>query len=332
MRAAVIGNYQEAVGIRDLPRPQVGGRDVLIEVHAASVNPVDFKIRDGKLKVLLPYSFPLILGQDLAGVVVETGAQVKRFKKGDAVYARMDKMRIGSFAEYAAVDESLVALKPQNLSMTEAASIPLAGLTAWQALFEKTQIKAGERVLIHAGSGGVGTLAIQLARAHGAWVATTTSTLNVDWVRKLGANQVIDYKKENFQDKISGLDVVLDTLGGECLLRSFKAVRPEGCIVSVSGMADAKFAREWGLKWPMQLLFALLSSKIRRTARRAGVRYEFLFMHPSGEQLEQIRAMIEAGKIRPVIDRVFPLDQAKEALEYVEASHSKGKVVIQIRT
>jgi NADPH:quinone reductase-like Zn-dependent oxidoreductase len=333
MRAAVIDGYggNDRVQLREMPRPEPGDTDVLIEIHAASVNPVDFKIREGKVKLLLPYSFPLILGCDLAGVVVEIGSKVRKFKKGDAVYARVGKMRIGTFAEFIAVSESEVSLKPESLSMIEAASIPLVGLTSWQALFEKGGLKPAGRVLIHAGSGGVGSFAIQLARGFGAWVATTTSTDNVEWVKKLGASQVIDYRKEHFEERLSGMDVVFDTLGGETLKKSFLITREGGTVVSIAGMPDYKFARERHLGRKLQLIFAIASFKIHSIARRARVKYEYLFMNPSGAQLDQIRAMIESGKIHPVIDRVFPLEQVKDALAYVEAGHSKGKVVVQIR-
>jgi NADPH:quinone reductase-like Zn-dependent oxidoreductase len=305
--------------------------DVLIQVHATSVNPLDSKIRTGEFKLILPYTFPLVLGNDLAGVVVRTGSAVKRFKPGHEVYARPPEARIGTFAELIAVNENALALKPSNLDMAEAASVPLAALTAWQALVETAQVKKGQKVLIHAGSGGVGTFAIQLAKHLGAFVATTTSTANVEWVKALGADVVIDYKQQDFANELRDFDVVLNSLGADVLEKSVKVLKPGGQLISLSGPPTAEFAQEQGLSWMLRQVMRLLSSGIRRKARKHGVSYAFLFMRADGVQLQRITSLIEAGVIKPVIDRSFPFESTAEALRYVEQGRSKGKVTITIK-
>ena len=329
MKAFFIERYGKQNGrIGDLPEPLVGAHDVLIEVRASSVNPLDLKIRSGEFKMILPYQMPLILGNDVAGVVLSTGAAVKRFKPGDEVYARAPDNRIGTFAERIAVDETAVALKPANLAMTEAACMPLVALTAWQALVEAANVQKGQKVLIHAGSGGVGTVAIQLAKHLGAFVATTTSTANVAWVKALGADLVIDYKQQDFAIELRDYDVVLNSLGGDVLEKSLRVLKPGGQLISLSGPPTAQFAQEQGLSWLLEVVMRLLSSGIRRKARKHGVGYSFLFMRADGIQLQKITALIEAGVIKPVIDRTFPFDQIADALHYVEKGRAKGKVAI----
>ena len=331
MKAFIIERYgRDALHAAEMPRPPVREGDVLVQVHAASVNPVDFKIRDGKLKLVLRRPLPIILGNDFSGVVAEVGAGVTRCKVGDAIYARADKDRIGSFAEFIAIRESSVAPMPTRLSMEEAASIPLVALTAWQAFTERAALKAGQKVLIHAGSGGVGTLAIQLAKHLGAFVATTTSTANVDWVRALGADLVIDYKTQDFATIVRDYDLVLDTLGGETVERSLEVLRRGGKVVSISGPPDPAFADEWKLGWAMRQVFRVLSHRVRKRAKQLGVSYDFLFMHPDGEQLRTIGGLIDAGIVRPVVDRVFTFEQTVEALRYVETGRAKGKVVVKL--
>ena len=317
--------------IGEVPDPAVGVHDVLIQVHATSVNPLDSKIKTGEFKMILPYAFPLVLGNDLAGVVVRTGSAVKRFKPGDEVYARPPEARIGTFAELIAVNENALALKPSNLDMAEAASVPLAVLTAWQALVETAQVKKGQKVLIHAGSGGVGTFAIQLAKHLGAFVATTTSTANVEWVKALGADVVIDYKQQDFATELHDFDVVLNSLGTDVLMESVEVLKPGGQLISLSGPPTAEFAQEQGLSWMLRQVMRLLSSGIRRKARKHGVSYAFLFMRANGIQLQKITSLIEAGVIKPVIDRSFPFESTAEALRYVEQGRSKGKVTITIK-
>ena len=333
MKAFIIDRYGSKDGVRagEMPDPELQEDDVLVQIHAASINPVDSKIRDGEFKLILPYRFPLILGNDVAGVVVRVGSRVRRFKPGDEVYARPDLDRIGAFAEFIAIKEDAVAEKPKNLSMEEAASIPLVGLTAWQVLVERAHLQPGQKVLIHAGSGGVGIIAIQLAKHLGAIVATTTSTENLDWVKRLGADIVIDYKKDDFATILQDYDVVLNSLGAETLEKSLRILKPGGKLISISGPPDPDFAKDRGLSWTLRLLMRLLSSRIRKKAKRHHVSYSFLFMKPSGEQLREIGSLIDAGIIRPVLDRVFPFEATKEAMAYVETGRAKGKVVVKVR-
>jgi 2-desacetyl-2-hydroxyethyl bacteriochlorophyllide A dehydrogenase len=332
MKAFLIDRYGKNTGrIGEVPVPNVGAHDVLIEVHASSVNLLDSKIRKGEFKLILPYSFPLVLGNDLAGVVVEVGSQVKRFKRGDNVYARPPETRIGTFAQLIAVNENAIALKPANIDMAQAASIPLVALTAWQVLVEAAQLKKGQKVLIHAGSGGVGTLAIQLAKHLGAFVATTTSTANVEWVKALGADLVIDYTQQNFESALHDYDVVLNSLGADVLEKSLKVLKPGGQLISISGPPTALFAQEQGLSWPLKQVMRLLSLGIRHKARKKNVGYKFVFMRANCAQLQQITALIEAGIIKPVIDRSFNFESTAEALKYVEQGRAKGKVVVTIK-
>ncbi|WP_326732656.1 NADP-dependent oxidoreductase [Streptomyces phaeochromogenes] len=333
MRAFTVERYGSKDGVRagDVPEPEVGADDVLVRIQAASVNPLDRMIRDGEMKTILPYKVPFVLGNDLAGVVVEVGAAVTRFGVGDEVFARPDKNRIGTFAELIAVHQDDVAIKPATLTMEEAASLPLVALTSWQALVERAHIQPGQKVLIHAGSGGLGTIAIQLAKQLGAYVATTTSTPNVDLVKRLGADVVVDYKKQAFEAVLRDYDVVLDSLGGETLKKSLDVLKPGGKVISVAGPPDAAFGRELGANPAIRLVMSALSLRIRRAARRRNVTYSFLFMKASGDQLRELTPLIETGKIRPVVDTVFPFESAREALEYVEAGRPKaGKVVVRM--
>src|SRR6266705_6188158 len=278
MKAFILDRYGKTDGERagEMRDPELRDDDVLIQIHAASVNPLDSKIRDGAFKLFLPYRLPLILGNDLAGVVVRVGSRVRRFKPGDEVYARPDQDRIGTFAEFISMNEDAVAIKPKTLTMEEAASIPLVGLTAWQVLIERANLKNGQKVLIHAGSGGVGTFAIQLAKHIGATVATTTSTANVDLVKSLGADVVIDYKKEDFEKVLSGYDVVLNSLGKDTLEKSLKVLKPGGKLISISGPPDVAFAKQNGSNWFLQQGMRLLSFGIRKKAKHHGVSYSFV--------------------------------------------------------
>lgn len=333
MKAFVVDRYGRKNGVRagDMPVPELREDDVLIQIHAAGVNPLDSKIRDGEFKLLLPYRLPLILGHDLAGVVVRVGPRVRRFKPGDEVYARPHKDRIGTFAEFIAVKEDGVALKPTSLSMEEAASMPLVGLTAWQALIEKGQLAKGQKVLIHAGSGGVGTFAIQLAKHVGATVATTASAANTEWLKQLGADIVIDYKKDDFATILKDYDVVLDTQGGNTLEKSLRVLKPGGKLIGIAGPPDPDFAKEIGASLFLKTAMRFLSYRIRKAAKRHHVSYSFLFMRANGEQLGQIAALVDAGAIKPVIDRVFPFESTNEALAYVERGRVKGKVVVKVQ-
>lgn len=333
MKAFVLERYgkKRALRLAEMPRPALCDDEVLVEVHAAGVNLLDSKIRDGEFKLLLPYRLPIVLGHDVAGVVVETGPQARRFKVGDEVYARVDDFRIGTFAEFVPVRESSLALKPAGLTMEQAASIPLVGLTAWQALVERAGLKKGQKVFVQAGSGGVGSFAIQLARHLGASVATTTSAANVALVKGLGAELAIDYKTQDFEDVLHGYDVVLNSQDGKTLDKSLRVLRHGGKLVSISGPPDPAFGEEIAASGFVKLVMRLLSSGVRRQARRLGVAYSFLFMKANGAQLQQITRLLDEGAIRPVIDRVFPFDATNDALAYVEAGRAKGKVVIKLK-
>ena len=333
MNAFILDRYGSADRVRagDMPDPELREDDVLVQVHAAGVNLLDSKLRNGEFKRILPYRLPLILGHDVAGVVVGVGSRVRRFKQGDEVYARPPDGRIGAFAEFIAIRENDVAIKPRTLSMEEAASIPLVGLTAWQALIERAHLKHGQQVLIHAGSGGVGTFGIQLAKHVGATVATTTSTANVDLVRSLGADIVIDYKKQDFTDVLRDYDVVLNSLDKVTLEKSLRVLKPGGHLISISGPPDAAFARSIGASWIVRLIVAALSYGIRVKARWRHAHYSFLFMRADGGQLTEITSLIDAGILRPVVDRVFPFASTKEAMAYVEAGRARGKVVVSLK-
>jgi len=332
VKAFILDRYGKgALRMGEMPQPDLNDDDVLVDVRAAGINPLDSKIRDGEFKLILPYKLPLVVGHDMAGIVVATGPRVRRFKPGDEVYARPDDGRIGTFAQSIAIKEASLALKPRNLTMVEAAAIPLTALTAWQALVERAQLKKGQKVLIHAGSGGVGAFAIQLAHHLGAVVATTTSAANAEWVKRLGADIVVDYRKDDFESVLSGFDVVLNTLGGDTLAKSLRVLKPGGKLISISGPPDPDFAQARGLAWPLKLAMRMLSRRIRKAARLRGVDYSFLFMRASGDQLREITALVESGAIRPVVDRVFPFESTNEALAYVETGRAKGKVVVELK-
>jgi len=333
MKAFILDRYAKAGGLRfgEMPEPAVRENDVLVQVHAASVNVLDAKIKNGEFKLLLPYRLPLILGNDVAGTVVRVGSRVRRFKVSDEVYARPDTARIGAFAELIAMNEDAVAHKPKALSMEEAASIPLVALTAWQVLVERANLKKGQKVLIHAGSGGVGTIAIQLAKHLGAVVATTTSAANADWVKRLGADVVIDYSRDDFEKVLRGYDVVLNSLGPDVLEKSLRVLKPGGKLISISGPPDPAFAKDIGASWFLRQVMRLLSYRIRKKAHRHGVSYSFRFVRASGDQLHEIGSLIDSGAIRPVVDQVFPFASTNEAMAYVNKGRAKGKVIVRVR-
>lgn len=330
MKALAVRGYSAPMEMIDLPRPEPGPGELLVRVCAAGVNPLDFKIRDGAVKVLLPFSFPLVLGTDLAGDIEAIGPGVTRFKVGDAVYSRLDNDRIGAIAEYAVVRESAAAKKPSSVDYAQAASLPLVGLTAWQTLIELGRLQRGQKVLIHAGSGGVGTFAIQLARHLGAHVTTTASAENHALVKALGAEVAVDYQTSRFEAVVKDQDVVLDSRGGDTLLRSFEVVKPGGVVVTIGGRPDGKFARAWGLSLPLVWILGFLNRKVDRLARQRRVRFEYLFMRASGEQLERLATLVDQGVIKPVLDNVFPFEAAAEAISYVESGRAVGKVVIRV--
>ena len=316
--------------LANVPVPEVGANDVLVAIHAAGLNLLDSKIKSGEFKLILPYKLPLILGHDVAGVVTKVGKDVTNFKVGDEVYSRPQDHRIGTFAEFIAINESDVALKPKNLTMEEAASIPLVALTAWQVLVEKAQVKAGQKVFIQAGSGGVGTIAIQLAKHLGATVATTASTKSFDVLKDLGADYVIDYKNADFEKSLSNYDAVLNSQDQKTLEKSLRVLKSGGKLISISGPPTPQFAQEANAPWFVKIILALISSRVRKKAKQLNVGYSFLFMKASGEQLSKITTLIEAGIIKPVVDKVFPFEAANQALSYVESGRAKGKVVVRL--
>jgi NADPH:quinone reductase-like Zn-dependent oxidoreductase len=333
MRALVFKRYGglDQVALADIPRPAPKPDEILVQVHAAGLNPVENKIRSGKMKAILRFRLPTTLGSDLAGVVLEVGRSVTRFKPGDAVFASIDGLRMGALAELAVVAENAAAPKPAHLDFVQAASIPMVALTAWQTLKEHAHLKPGQKVFIPAGAGGIGTFAIQLAKYLGAKVATTTSAGNAHLVRSLGADEVIDYQKQNFEDVLRDYDAVLDTLGGESLEKSFQILKPESIVVSIVGPPDAAFGRTRGMNFLLLFALWLLSYKIHRLAKKRRVEYSFLLVNPDGTRLAEIGEILKGGSIRPVIDKVFPFDQAKEALAYLEKGRAKGKVVVKIK-
>lgn len=315
----------------DVVRPAPKADQVIVRVYAAGLNPLDNKVRSGQVRPILRFAPPATLGNDLAGVVVECGPSVTRFAPGDAVFASIDGLRMGALAEFAAVAEHAVSLKPAHLDFVEAASLPMVALTAYQALVERLHVKPGQKVFIPAGAGGIGTFAIQLAKYLGATVATTVSASNECLVRTLGADEAIDYKRQRFEDVLRDYDAVLDTLGGESLARSFQILKPGDSVVSIAGPPDAAFGRARGMNVLMVFALSLLSSKVHRLGKKRGVGYSFLLVNPDGNQLTEIAGLLEKGTIRPVIDRVFPFDRAPEALAYLDGGRAKGKVVVQMK-
>lgn len=332
MKALVLKRYGgvKNVEFADLPRPTVKPDEILVQVHAAGLNPIDNMIPTGSFKPILKLQLPATMGSDLAGVVVETGSRATRFKVGDAVFASVFDLGVGALAEYVAVPEHAAALKPAQLDFVQAASIPMVGLTSWQALVERVQLQPGQKVFVPAGAGGIGSFAIQLAKLLGAKVATTTSTANVEFVRQLGADEVIDYKKQEFEALLRDYDVVLATLRGGELEKSLQVVGPGSQIVSLIGPPDAAFARKRGMNFLMRLVFGLLSGKIIRLAKRRKASYSFLFVRPDGQQLARIGEHLAASRLRPVVDKIVPFTQAKEGLAYLEQGRAKGKVVVQL--
>ena len=333
MKAFLVKRYgkKEKLQLTVIAEPVVKENDVLVQIHSAGVNLLDTKIKNGEFKMILPYKTPFTLGHDVAGVVTKVGSKVSKFKVGDEVYSRPADYRIGTFAEMIAINESDVALKPNNITMEEAASIPLVGLTAWQALIEKANLKKGQKVFIQAGSGGVGTFAIQLAKHLGATVATTTSSANIDLVKSLGADVVIDYKKEDFETILKDYDVVLNSQDTKTLEKSLRILKPNGKVISISGPPTPEFGEEIGANWFLKIALKFLSAGIRKKAKKLGVNFSFLFMRAEGDQLSKITKLIESGVIKPVMDKVFSFEQTNEAMSYVEAGHAKGKVVVKVK-
>lgn len=334
MRAFIVKNYgkNEKLYLTDWAEPTVNENDVMVQVHSAGVNSLDSLIRNGEFKLFLPYKPPFVNGHDVAGIVTKVGSKVSKFKVGDEVYSRPSDYRIGTFAEYISINENDVALKPKNLSMEEASSIPLVGLTSWQALVEMANVKEGQKVFIQAGSGGVGTFAIQLAKYLGAFVATTTSAKNFDLVKRLGADLIIDYKTEDFSAILNNYDLVLHSNKDTKILeKSLRILKTGGQLISLAGPPTPEFANAINLPWHLKFVTKLLSLGARKKAKKMNVSFKFLFMKAEGKQLAQITKILEAGVIIPVIDKVFPFEQTNEALSYVETGRSKGKVIVKVK-
>lgn len=332
MKAYFIHRYQKApASLGNRPEPVMGDDDVLVQVHAAGLNHLDLRIKSGEFKMLVPYQFPLILGHDVAGVVIAVGKNVRRFAVGDEIFSRPRDGRIGALAERIAIHQDDVAKKPANLSMADAAGLPLVALTAWQALVEMAQVKAGQKVLIHAGAGGVGSVAIQLAKYLGAQVATTTSAANVDFVKSLGADEVIDYKTQHFAEALRGCDVVLNSLDEKTLLDSLKVMPSGGQLISISGPPTPSYAKQAGLNRVLQWVMALLSLKVRRASAQKQVNYQFLFMRASGGQLAQIAKLVEQGHIQAQTQSVYPFEQVDAAFAELEKGRARGKIVVSMR-
>lgn len=328
MKAFVVTHYgPDGLEAADVQAPSVGLRDVLVDIRAASINPLDKMVRNGEFKQLIKYERPLVLGHDLSGVITEVGADVRGFKVGDEVFARPRDLRIGAFAEQLAIDVDDVALKPASLSFEEAAAVPLVALAAWQALVDVADVQAGHKVLVHAGAGGLGSTVIQVAKHLGAHVATTAHTKDVDKVRALGADEVIDYTRQDFTQVVSGYDVVLDSLGAASLEKSLTVLKRGGLAISVVSPPDPAFATQLGQPL-LKPVLALLSRKVRRQARKLGVRYSFFFMRASGAQLASLAALYDAGILRPALDRTFPFDRTVDAMAYVEQGKANGKIVV----
>lgn len=331
MKAFVVEKYgKDGVRAADVPEPTVGDRDVLVRVSAASINPLDKMVRNGEFKQLLKYKLPFVLGHDVAGVVTQVGSAVRGFEVGDEVYARPRDLRVGA-SRSSSRSTRTMSRPSRPLSLQEAAAVPLVALAAWQILVERAHVKPEQKVLVHAGAGGLGSTVIQLAKHLGATVATTTNTKTEELVKNLGADLVVDYTKEDFSKVLSGYDLVLDSVGGANLEKSLTVLKPGGLAISVVGPPDAPFAKQLGAPSFMGLVMNTLSRKIRKRAKALGVRYEFFFMEANGSQLRKLGALYDSGKLRPVIDSTFPFDQTLEAMAHVEQGRTKaGKVVVSM--
>lgn len=324
------GGPEHAV-LTDVPKPSPRTGELLVRVHAAGLNPVDFKTRAGMLKIVQNYPLPIVMGNELSGVIEAVGPGVTRLAKDERVFARVAKESMGAFAEHAVVHEDHAARMPASLDFVEAAAVPLAALTALQALRDELHLTAGQRVFIPGGAGGVGTFAIQIAKHLGAHVATTASPRGEALVKRLGADEVIDYTRERFEDKLSGYECAFDLLGGDTLKRLWSVLKPGGRVVSIAGMPEPVTARkDLGRGSGLIALFWLASLTTRLRAIRHGGSYRYLFMHPSGADLAYLASLIDAKQLEVVIDRVFPFTEAKEAIAYLETGHAKGKVVLAV--
>jgi NADPH:quinone reductase-like Zn-dependent oxidoreductase len=326
MRALQINKYGElknSLSFNETAKPIINASDVLIETKAAGLNPIDYKLVNGHLKEIVALNLPNTIGFDLSGVVVEKGAEVTKFDIGDAVYARVPQNQMGTVADYVAVTSKVISKKPDNISFEEAASLPLVGLTSIQAL-ERVGLKENDRILIHAGSGGVGSFAIQYAKAKGAYVFTTTSTKNVDWVKALGADCVIDYKKEDYKTIVSEIDIVFDTLGGDYTLEALHLIKVGGKVTSIAGALDEETAGMMGIEGYK------LPENLAKVIKEKSANYKLTWMQPNGAQLAAISTLVKNGEIKPVIDATYSFEDGIEAYSYLAAGSAKGKVIIRM--
>jgi len=325
------GDVNSSLEEQEVPKPAVKANQILIKTYSSSFNPIDYKIVSGAYKALGKLSFPAGIGRDVSGIVDEVGKNVRKFKTGDKVYSRINESFVGTMAEYVLSNVEDTALMPSNLGFDESASIPLVGLTTYQALVDVAKLSKGESVLIHAGSGGIGTFAIQLAKHLGAKVTTTTSAKNVSFVKGLGADKVIDYTSQNYLDEGAAFDVVYDTLGGDHTLNSFKVLKEGGRVLSIAGTIDSITAEQFGLNKFIRMILAFQARKVTRTASKMNATYRFLYMSPNGEQLKKIAKLYESGKLKPILDKTYKFSESVQALEYLSKGHAKGKVVVKIR-
>jgi NADPH:quinone reductase-like Zn-dependent oxidoreductase len=333
MRAFMLTRYggPEAMELRDVPRPSPGPGEVLIQVYAAGLNPIDFKLRQGMLRMMYRHPLPLIAGSELSGVVIATGSGVTRLAEGDRVFTRVDKHRLGAFAEFAVVREELLAHMPSSIDFPTAAGVPLAGLTALQALRDELRVASGQKIFIAGGAGGVGTFAIQLGKWLGAHIATTASARGEELVRHLGADTVVDYTREPFEQVLHHYDGALDLVGGNTLVKTFKVVKHNATVVSIAGVPEPQTASKDLHAGPtLATLFWAASWNIRRQARQESVNYRYLFMHPSGADLAELATLIDQQRLETIIDQRFPFSRIADAFAYLEQGHAKGKVVVQM--
>ena len=331
MLAFVLKAYggPELAALEQVPVPKPSSRQLLVGVRAAGLNPVDFKTRRGDLRLVQRFRLPAVLGNELAGEVIACGDQVRRFRIGDRVFARVAKNMMGAFAQFAVVEEDHAAVIPASLDFATAAAIPLAGLTALQALRDELHVARGQRIFIAGGAGGVGSFAIQIAKHLGAQVATTASPRGEALVRQLGADMVIDYTKERPASVLSGFDGAFDLIGGDTLEQAFAIVRPGATVVSVAGMPEPQTAsKDLGRGLGLQALFWLASFSLRRRARQHGAHYRFLFMGPSGEDLSELARLVDTGVLKVIVDSVYPFERIADAMAKLEAGRAKGKIVV----
>lgn len=317
------GEIKEGLSLNEIDKPSIKSNDILVEVKAASLNPIDYKMVEGKLKDMIPLKLPSTIGFDVSGVIVEKGADVKNFEVGDEIYSRVPQEQMGTVAEFVAINSDLVALKPDNITFEQASGLPLTGLTAIQAL-ESVGIKENDRILIHAGSGGVGSFAIQYAKAKGAIVYTTTSTSNVDWVKALGADRVIDYTTEDYKEVANNLDIVFDTLGDEYTFDAFEIIKDGGKVTTIVGPPDEETAKQMGMK------DYNLPEKLSKLIEKKSAIYKLTWMQPNANQLKEIATMVEDRTIKPIVDLIYSLEDGVDAYEYLATGKAKGKVIISL--